>query len=830
MGVDSVCWAGMGRTRHQAAKDLFLEARALSAAERVAFLDEACAEASDLRAEVVSLLENDAETGGFLDRGAGFRVGAIDAQPDGIGPYRIIAHLGEGGMGTVYHAEQAHPRRAVALKVVRAGVATPASLRRFEHEVDFLGRLEHPGIARIYDAGRAPEELGGQPYFAMELISGRPITECSLDREGRLRLLLEVCDAVQHAHSRGIVHRDLKPENILVDAEGRPKILDFGIALAIDADASPTAGLTQTGLLLGTVQYMSPEQALAMPGGVDARTDVYSLGVIGYELLSGRLPYDLGALNPLDALRVIREVDPKPLGSIRSELGGDLETIFETALEKERTRRYASASDLAADIRRFLDGEPILARPIGPGGRLLKWMGRHRALVIAIGVALTGPIFAVLGQAVPAYAALVLGLVGTTIGLVRSMRLRREAETERRTARREAEKAKAIHEFLQQMLSSVQSGEQGHDVKVVDVLDRSAGRIGEAFRAQPEVEGPIRLTLGMSYRGLAQYEQALEQLELASDLCARSLGPGHVDSLNALGWTSIVMCEQGRHAEAEPLQARLIDLRRRFQGEDHPDTVISIGQMSWILRALGRREAAIENQRRVVASLTRSRGAEEIDTATAMGTLGTLLGNNEEFEEAEAVLRPAVEAMRRSLSPGHHNLLAAESNFTTVLHGRGKLDEAESHYLESLEAHRSVLGEDHPNTTLVSAQYARLLMQLGRMEEAESLLRGTQSRLGQVLGEKHVATLQSTVSLGELLTKTGRPEEGEPMLALGVELLTGRRRLRTRCALGVCLARLGRLEEAREHLEAGHRGLLEDFGEDHPEVRQAAEELAQLST
>lgn len=818
----------MGRTLHQQAKELFLRAQVLSPPERTALLDEACAEDPDLRAEVESLLAHDAAAGSFLERGAGIALTSSEPLPKSIGSYRVISRLGEGGMGVVYEAEQATPRRAVALKVLRTGAASSGGLRRFEQEVEFLGRLEHPGIARIFEAGLAGEDLGRRPYFAMELVEGKPITSCDLDRDGRLALLLEVCSAVQHAHSRGIVHRDLKPENILIDAEGRPKILDFGIALALDPDT--TSGLTQTGLLLGTVQYMSPEQALAVPGEVDARTDVYSLGVIGYELLSGRFPYEVSSTNPIEALRTIREVEPTPLGSVRAELGADLETIFHKALEKERTRRYASVADFADDVRRFLDGEPILARPASAVERLAKWARRHRTLVLAFGIALTGPVFAVLGQAVPAFAALVLGLIGTSIGLFRSMRLRREAEAERRIARREAEKARAMNQFLQEMLASVQSAEQGHDVRVVDVLDRAAERLGETFRDRPEIEGPLRLTLGKSYRGLAQYDRAMPQLELALELCTRGLGPGHEDSLSALGWIGILLCEQGRHAEAEPLQARLIELRRRYQGEDHPETLTSTGQMSSILRATGRKEAAIRNQRTVVASLERIKGPDAFDTAAARGSLASLLGNNDLFEEAEVEFRRAIPALKATHAPGDANLMAVLSNFAAVLHGQHKVDEAEPVYLELLSTQEQMLGKAHPHYCVVTLEYARLLASTGRLADAETRLRYAQPILRDKFGEGHVYASQATNSLGEVLLRSGRPEEAEPFLAEGLARLQGRRADLARCQYGACLAKLGRIEEARGHLEEGYRAVRESLGADHPSVKQAAADLAELPT
>ncbi|MCA9295790.1 MAG: serine/threonine protein kinase, partial [Phycisphaerales bacterium] len=330
---------------------------------------------------------------------------------------------GRGGMGSVFEAEQDSPRRTVALKVIRAGVISPQLMQRFQYEAEVLGRLQHPGIAQIYEAGvfRAEDQPDHepQPYFAMELIDGLPITEyCEknhLSTGERLELLAKVCDAVQHAHQRGVIHRDLKPGNILVTAEaateasatgsrsemshgGQPKVLDFGVARATDSDIQTTTLRTNIGQLIGTVPYMSPEQASGDPGEIDTRSDVYALGVLAYEVLAGRLPYDIRQKMIHESLRVIREDAPAPLSSINRVFRGDVETIVTTALTKEKERRYQSASALASDIRRYLGDEPISARPPSAMYQLRKFAQRNRAVVAGI---------------ITTVLALVIGLVGT---------------------------------------------------------------------------------------------------------------------------------------------------------------------------------------------------------------------------------------------------------------------------------------------------------------------------------------------------------------------------------------------------------------------------------
>ena len=382
-------------------QSLFDQAVVLPPEERGTFLDSACASDPGLRAEVESLLACDANfteiTGEGLLKSPLVRLPELPAGAGGepaawpAGPrvqvrhYRIVSRIAEGGMGAVYEAEQDSPRRTVALKVVRPALASPDLLKRFTHEAQILGRLHHPGIAQVYEAGLAED---GQPFFAMEFIRGLPLDEYAnrhaLGLTARVELLARVCDAVQHAHDQGIIHRDLKPANILVEETGQPKVLDFGVARALDADLLTGAGLTQTGQLLGTPSYMSPEQVTADPAAVDHRADVYALGVILFELLAHRLPYQLDNCPLAEAARRILEQDAPRLGSINPELRGDVETIVAKALEKDKARRYASAGELGADLRRHLHHEPITARPPSALYQLRKFVRRHKAVVAGV--------------------------------------------------------------------------------------------------------------------------------------------------------------------------------------------------------------------------------------------------------------------------------------------------------------------------------------------------------------------------------------------------------------------------------------------------------------
>jgi eukaryotic-like serine/threonine-protein kinase len=373
-------------------EDLFQQAADLEPDLRGAFLDEQCGSDLDLRAAVLELLDFDAKAQSateFLRSPAADVLAALprraDATTASFGGYRILRVHGEGGMGTVYEAEQDNPRRTVALKVIRAGLVSPEHVKRFSHEAQILARLQHPGIAQIYEAGMSEDS---RPFFAMEFIRGMPLDDYArnrgLDAGARLELLARVCDAVQHAHERGVIHRDLKPNNILVDGSGQPKVLDFGVAHVSAADLLTTSSQTQTGQLLGTLSYMSPEQITAHPSGLDGRSDVYTLGVIIFELLAHRLPYHLEHLPVHEVARAIQQQEPSRLGSIDRRYRGDVEIIVAKALEKDKNRRYASAADLASDIRRYLRGEAVVARPASALYQLRKFARRNKAVVAGV--------------------------------------------------------------------------------------------------------------------------------------------------------------------------------------------------------------------------------------------------------------------------------------------------------------------------------------------------------------------------------------------------------------------------------------------------------------
>jgi eukaryotic-like serine/threonine-protein kinase len=458
----------MSERQGDRAQELFNRAVALPPAQRAALLAATCADELALRAEVESLLAYDeafAAGGGdeglltspliraSLPMAPGANATTAPAwspvPPVRVGSYRVLRRIAEGGMGAVYEAEQGSPRRAVALKVIRPGLASPALLKRFAHEAQILARLHHPGIAQVYEAGLADD---GQPFFAMEFIRGLPLDEYArahgLDLTAHVALVARVCDAVQHAHDQGVIHRDLKPANILVEETGQPKVLDFGVARAVDADLLTAAGLTRTGQVVGTPNYMSPEQVTGDPTAIDRRADVYALGVILFELAAHRLPYRLEDRPLPEAARLILEHDPPRLGSLDPELRGDVETIVAKALEKDPARRYPSAADLAADLRRWLADEPIRARPPSALYHLGKFARRNKALV---------------GGVVSTGMALFLGLVGTILFAVGEARQRGLAERNARAAL--GEKREAMFQAYRARVAAAAAAISGHDVQ-----------------------------------------------------------------------------------------------------------------------------------------------------------------------------------------------------------------------------------------------------------------------------------------------------------------------------------------------------------------------------
>ena len=619
------------------------------------------------------------------------RSAATDAGEERIGPYRILRILGEGGMGSVLLAEQTEPvQRRVALKVIKLGMDTREVVARFEAERQALAVMDHPNIARVLDAGATER---GRPFFVMELVQGVPITtycdQHRLTTRERLELFVPVCMAVQHAHQKGVIHRDLKPANVLVSVQGNepvPKIIDFGIAKAIDRRLTEKTLHTAHGQFIGTPHYMSPEQAEMSGLDVDTRTDVYSLGVLLYELLTGRLPFDREKLNAggfAEIARMIRDTEaPRPstrvgttqgqraeaigerrqtdLKSLGRDLRGDLDWIILKAIEKDRTRRYETANGLAVDIERHLRDAPVSASPPSVGYRTSKFIRRHR-FGVAAGAAIA--------------LALVAGVTLATIGLLRATRAEQLASAE-------AAKARAVSDFLRQTLKTADplGGQGGHEVTVVETLEAAVPRLTSSFEDQPAVRAALRETVGTTFLGLGRLDEAEAQLRLAVEE-SRAIDGGGLETAAALDGLGEIEFYRDDLDAAERRFEEALEIRRDLLGDDHPDTIF------------------------------------------LLNNLATVYTYKERYEEAESLYRDVVDRLPRHADPADPRIATQMLNLASVLRTQKKFDEAAGFYQRSLEHRRRYLGPDHPEVAVVLGHMAGLYRSQDRCEQALPFIR-----------------------------------------------------------------------------------------------------------
>lgn len=732
----------MGDNQHRL-MDLFNEARAkASAGEREAYLRAACGGDAALRQQVEALLAADSAADNFLqppseDAPADEGPGTV------IGRYKLLQRIGEGGFGVVYMAEQLEPvRRKVALKIIKLGMDTREVIARFEAERQALALMDHANIAKVLDGGvtggNADFPVGaeagwktgatspaagwktgvtGRPYFVMELVKGLPITDyCDqqqLPPGARLELFLKVCHAVQHAHQKGVIHRDLKPSNILVteqDGEAVPKIIDFGVAKAIGQPLTDKTLFTRLEQMIGTPSYMSPEQAGLGSLDVDTRTDIYALGVLLYELLTGTTPVLRETLHQaaLDEIRrLIRETEPpKPstrlqtLGGKLTEVAhhrriepamlsklvrGDLDWIVMKALEKDRRRRYDTANALAEDIERHLRHEPVLASPPGTVYRAQKFVRRHR-----VGVAM----------ATAVSVALLAGLTLAVAGFVQARRERQRAETEAAIAR-------AVNTFLQQDLlaQAYPENEADRDLKLRTVLDRAAAKIEGQFTHQPLVEAAIRLTLARTYDGLGEYSASEAHAKRAMQLRSKTLGPEHPDTLEAQRLLGAAYLNQDRVDEAELLWQELWETSRRVFGEKHTNTLAALSGLGRVYLSQGR------------------------------------------CAEGEEVLLRLVEDHRSLLGPQHAKTLESMNQLALLYAASDQTDRAVEITLQTLDSMGTALGSQHPTRLMLMGNLAELYNRIGLLEDAINLATQVVSNKQQVLGAKHPETLLSKAYL-----------------------------------------------------------------------------------
>lgn len=808
---------------------LFAEALDRPERERSAFLADACAGDPELLEAVRSLLANEAAaarligesvTGAAADLLASLsdEADAAEAASEAgmigrrIGPYRLVAELGRGGMGVVYLAERADGEfdKRVALKLVKRGMDTDEILQRFHMERRILASLEHPNIAALYDGGATDD---GRPYLVMEPVEGERITTyCDARRltvAARLDLFRSVCAAVQYAHQKLVVHRDIKPSNILVTAGGTPKLLDFGIARLLD-DEPGGSGRTRTRMRMLTPDYAAPEQMRGEP--VTTATDVHALGAVLYEMLTGGRPYpnrssasteEPGTEQPIrrpsgavaadtDAESVAAARGTHPV-QLRRSLKGDLDTIILKALEPDPSLRYQSARELIEDLDRFRAGRPVTARSAGPAYRAGKFVRRHRLGLAAAAVVVLS---------------LVSGLGAALWQAQRAEEERARAELERAIAEEQRDAAEEVATFLEGMFAAANpfSTRPGRldTMRIGTLLDRGAGRIGTEFTDRPLIRARMQGVLGRAYRSLGMYDQAEPLLQESLDTYRAVSGPGP-DAANAMNALGNLYLDLERAADAENLHREALGIRRQLLGSDHSDVAQSLNNLAAALQNAGRLDDAeplydellalhrrldppdsaayadVLNTRMVLAyrkddvdtALPLAREILDINRALfgtdhprvsqSMNNLGQLLSRTGDLEEAEALMRESLEMNRTMLGGTHPNIAAGAANLAGVLLRLGRVEEAESLYLEAITLNRQVLGDRHPGLAVSLTSYADLLMARDALGEAEGLQREALSINRAAFGATHVNVGIVTARLAENLCRQGRTAAGQEL-------------------------------------------------------------------
>ena len=883
-------------------------------AGRAAYLDEACAGDADLRRRIEALLRAHDEPGGLLESnpgGAGLAptlpATAAEPAPTGgeptrtwpsdpdattdagsahpgpaaegpgarIGPYTLAERIGEGGMGVVYRAEQVHPvRRTVALKVIRAGMDTEQVVARFEAERQALALMEHPNIARVLDAGATP---AGRPFFVMELVRGVPITtycdDARLTPRQRLELFLPVCRAIQHAHQKGIIHRDIKPSNVLVaevDGVPVPKVIDFGVAKAIDQRLTERSLFTRLGAIVGTPEYMSPEQAAPTDQDVDTRGDVYSLGVLLYELLTGTTPLDRRTLRRAaleEVLRRVRDAEtPRPsarlsgvderLASIAAVRGtepsrlarlvrGDLDWVVMKALEKDRARRYEAVGALARDVRRFLDGDPVEAGPPSRTYRHGKFARKHRA---GLATAAAFALLLVAATAVSTWQAWrATHAEGLAIKRLKETRLAKDAtaaalaDTRRAQAAtaealsrsEEARKqAEAVSAFLVSAFRSPDPREDGRQVKVIDILDRAAKDLEKDFTGSPRTRGDLLTALGRTYLGLGQEDRAVEVFAKAHAAREAALGPDHIDTIRVRTEQAMALIDVGRPAEAvELLEATFKQLEAKL-GPDHTYVHAARDRLATAYQYAGRVDEAIALREALLKQAEAKLGPDHLETLTIRSNLASAYYFAGRLAEAVPLMEATLKSREAKLGPDHPETLTSRDNLATSYREIGRAADSIPLYETTLRVRAAKLGPDHPETFNTRHALCVTYFRLGRLGEAiaqlEPLLKAEEAKLGP----DHPATLDARNSLAQAYLRAGMGEKAVALQEAMLELMEAKhgpdypRTLESRKAVASALLQVRQPAAAIAPFESLLKTLVAQFGTDHPSTLRCRNGLA----
>ncbi len=841
----------MATSDRQHIRRVFMEVADLPQTERAAALTRICGGDVTLRQEVEALLRAEAQAGGFMasptagapslagaptmDRASSFMTAPLvprEFEGKSIGPYKLLQLIGEGGFGSVFMAEQERPvQRKVALKIIKLGMDTRQVVARFEQERQALAMMDHPNIAKVLDAGATET---GRPFFVMELVKGDPIVEYAdknnLSIEDRLELFAQVCTAVQHAHTKGIIHRDIKPSNILVSTQdGKPhtKVIDFGIAKATASKLTEKTLFTEHKALIGTPEYMSPEQAEGSMD-IDTRTDVYSLGVLLYELLTGTTPFgskELRSAAYAEIQRIIREVEPpKPstrisantdtIAKVASQrhtepkrLGtlvrGELDWIVMKALEKDRQRRYETANGLGMDIKRYLSGEAVLAAPPSNAYRFKKMIRRNKGPVVA-------------GSAVAVV--LVLGLVGTSVGLFRAERAlageaeqRKQAETARAEAvaqetkakeqeaeavkqateakaqeaeaKKQAEIAEAVAKFQTEMLAAVDPNQLPKDpvtkepikdaVTVLQALQAAVKLLdegGSALKDQPLVEARVRDTIGTTLLNLARYNEAEPNLRKSLAIRRAALPAGHPDIATGLNNLANLLYAQNKLAETEPLYREALAIWRAALPAGHPEIATGLSNLAALLHDQNEPAEAEPLFREALEIYRAALPAGHPDIAGCIHNLAAFLRVQNKLAEAEPLFREALEINRAALPAGHPNIANELNSLGVLLQAQNKLAEAEPLFREALAIRRAAFPAGHPDIAPSLINLAELLRVQNRLAEAEPLYRESLAIFRASLPAGHPDIAKSLNNVALLLQAQNKLAEAEPLLREALEI------------------------------------------------------------
>lgn len=769
----SASWYEAG-TDAERTRALFEAAAALQGEPRRRLLDAARSLAPTVASEVESLLEFHSHESAILDRAlpdAAARLTTVldepRPHPKQIGRYTITRELGHGGMGVVYEATQDFPKRTVALKVIRPELVGPSLLRRFEHEAEALASVQHPAIAQLFEAGHDAAILqdgshGGRVAFiAMELVTGRPLTEAAreLPLRERIGLAARVCEAVEHAHRRGVIHRDLKPGNILVDESGQPKVLDFGIAKLADQTRHGTIE-THAGQIVGTVGYMSPEQLAGDVRALDLRCDVYALGVLLYECLAGRPPFNLKGLSVVQAAAAVREREPTPLGRHAPQFRGDLEAIAAKALEKTPERRYSSAGELAQDLRRHLNHEPVSARPLTALYHAGKFAARHRGLVASL-------------------ATVMLALAGGAAGFAWQARI----------ARTEAAEADRTRAFLSQLLEyATPEVAQGRTLSMRDGIDRAEKSLESADDMSPKARASLHDMLGRIYVSLYEHQKALHHYDACAAYMEEKYGPESREAIHARMLTIWPLTAVGRTKEAWALTNRLLPIARARLGEADEDTVDLYSSLAvCACEEVGlSKEEVLRHQRTSCEKTAAHYGHDSVEADRERMNYGVTLMRDGEIDASLPILAECLRWRRATLGEAHPSVLVALNNYGAALSKAQRLPEAITIFEQSLASAERVHGLSAKPTAYRRRDLADGYAQAGRFSEAEKLMRRQ----------------------CELLIPTLGPTEDTVRDSRGL-------------LIGAIIAQ-GKTAEARRELDRFFADVKRDLGERHPATIKAA--------